>query len=112
MGFYIHSCRKMRYKGNFHPSDLLCPETYKWFPIKSCLPKLEVTPYSRLDTDLDSIDENKPREADVNNIPVLANGAVMPYKIYKRLNHEDDDEVMDYSRLVGAKSVKSLILVK
>ncbi|KAI8433119.1 LOW QUALITY PROTEIN: hypothetical protein MSG28_013969 [Choristoneura fumiferana] len=29
---------KMRYKGNFYPSDLLCPETYKWFPLKDCIP--------------------------------------------------------------------------
>lgn len=25
MGFYIHSCPKMVYKGKFRPSDLLCP---------------------------------------------------------------------------------------
>lgn len=30
MGYYIHSCPKMRYKGNYNPSYLLCPETYKW----------------------------------------------------------------------------------
>ncbi len=30
MGFYIHSCQKMRYKGNFSPSFLLCPENYTW----------------------------------------------------------------------------------
>lgn len=25
MGFYIHSCHKMRYKADYAPSDLLCP---------------------------------------------------------------------------------------
>jgi arginyl-tRNA---protein transferase len=30
MGFYIHSCAKMRYKANFMPSYLLDPETYDW----------------------------------------------------------------------------------
>jgi len=30
MGFYIHSCPKMRYKGNYTPSYLLCSETFKW----------------------------------------------------------------------------------
>lgn len=30
MGFYIHSCPKMRYKGKLYPSYLLCPEVYTW----------------------------------------------------------------------------------
>lgn len=25
MGYYIHSCPKMRYKANYRPSELLCP---------------------------------------------------------------------------------------
>lgn len=30
MGFYIHTCQKMRYKGKLQPSYLLCPEIYSW----------------------------------------------------------------------------------
>lgn len=30
MGFYIHSCPKMRYKAHMKPSELLCPEVYTW----------------------------------------------------------------------------------
>lgn len=30
MGFYIHSCPKMRYKGKLTGSYLLCPEAYTW----------------------------------------------------------------------------------
>lgn len=30
MGYYIHSCAKMRYKAHMRPSALLCPETYGW----------------------------------------------------------------------------------
>jgi arginyl-tRNA--protein-N-Asp/Glu arginylyltransferase len=30
LGYYIHSCGKMRYKGDYHPSQLLCPKTYQW----------------------------------------------------------------------------------
>ncbi|XP_063829520.1 arginyl-tRNA--protein transferase 1-like isoform X2 [Ostrinia nubilalis] len=115
MGYYIHSCRKMRYKGNFSPSDLLCPETYKWFPIKDCIPKLEASKYSRLDPDLDSTDDNYPAESDLNYVPVWTSGAVMFYKIYRRrsLKRSDDrDEVMEYARLVGTKSAKSIILFR
>ncbi|XP_027761980.1 arginyl-tRNA--protein transferase 1 [Empidonax traillii] len=51
MGFYIHSCPKMRYKGQYRPSDLLCPETYVWTPIEQCLPLLENSKYSRFNQD-------------------------------------------------------------
>lgn len=30
MGFYIHSCIKMRYKASFKPTYVLDPETYAW----------------------------------------------------------------------------------
>lgn len=30
MGFYIHTCQKMRYKGRLYPSFLLCSEAYTW----------------------------------------------------------------------------------
>lgn len=37
LGFYVHSCRKMRYKGLFYPSYLCCPEVYTWHPIEVIL---------------------------------------------------------------------------
>lgn len=30
MGYYIHSCIKMRYKAGFRPSQLMDPETFDW----------------------------------------------------------------------------------
>ncbi|KAF9928058.1 Arginyl-tRNA--protein transferase 1 [Linnemannia zychae] len=36
MGFYIFTCQKMTYKGQFHPSYLLDPETYNWVEFKKC----------------------------------------------------------------------------
>jgi arginine-tRNA-protein transferase len=35
MGYYIHSCKKMKYKGTFRPSELLCPERFTWYIISS-----------------------------------------------------------------------------
>ncbi|XP_044508722.1 arginyl-tRNA--protein transferase 2-like isoform X1 [Mangifera indica] len=32
LGYYIHSCRKMRYKAAYRPSELLCPLRYQWVP--------------------------------------------------------------------------------
>lgn len=52
MGFYIHSCPKMRYKGRLDPSALLCPEVYSWHPLTDELrDKLDKSKYSRLNTD-------------------------------------------------------------
>ncbi|KAF2866165.1 arginine-tRNA-protein transferase [Massariosphaeria phaeospora] len=33
MGYYIHSCVKMRYKGDFRPQYVLDPESYEWNPL-------------------------------------------------------------------------------
>eukprot|EP00253_Pinus_taeda_P000475 PITA_00475 len=34
LGYYIHSCPKMRYKAAYHPSELLCAVHYQWTPFK------------------------------------------------------------------------------
>ncbi|KPI97013.1 Arginyl-tRNA--protein transferase 1 [Papilio xuthus] len=115
LGFYIHSCCKMRYKGNFHPSDLLCPETFKWFPIEYCLPKLNSSPYSRLDNDIDSVDENYPKQGDINFIPIHYKGSVLLYKVYKKKvskSRRNSEELDEYLRLVGSKTAKNLVLVR
>jgi len=47
LGFYIHSCPKMTYKGQYTPSYLCCPETYTWHLPSECAPKLDASKYSR-----------------------------------------------------------------
>ncbi|XP_050666148.1 arginyl-tRNA--protein transferase 1 isoform X2 [Leptidea sinapis] len=114
MGYYIHSCPKMRYKGRFSPSDLLCPETYKWFPLNDCLPKLEASPYSRLNPDLDALDDNYPNSRDINHIQVLYKGSVWLFGAYKRKhlrNIEKIAAVMEYASLVGARAATSIVLI-
>ncbi|KAG0281544.1 Arginyl-tRNA--protein transferase 1 [Linnemannia exigua] len=46
MGFYIFTCQKMTYKGQFHPSYLLDPETYNWVEFKKCQEILKDQRYS------------------------------------------------------------------
>ncbi len=43
MGFYIHSCHKMRYKADYHPSDLLCPGRLTWVPFEHVKAALDVS---------------------------------------------------------------------
>ena len=33
MGYYIHDCVKMRYKGDYKPQMVLEPESYEWMPL-------------------------------------------------------------------------------
>ncbi|KAI8031619.1 Arginyl-tRNA--protein transferase 1 [Camellia lanceoleosa] len=41
LGYYIHSCIKMRYKAAYHPSELLCPLRYQWVPFDIARPLLD-----------------------------------------------------------------------
>ncbi|XP_068230491.1 arginyl-tRNA--protein transferase 1 isoform X2 [Palaemon carinicauda] len=112
MGFYIHSCPKMRYKGNYSPSYLLCPETYNWVPIEKATPKLDLSEYSRLNNDASAKDLNG--EIDLNRIKILYDQDLVLYEMYRMLNPQadDEDEVKEYASLVGAKSAYSMVLYR
>ncbi|KAF2296258.1 hypothetical protein GH714_037118 [Hevea brasiliensis] len=45
LGYYIHSCSKMRYKAAYRPSELLCPLRYQWVPFNIARPLLDRKPY-------------------------------------------------------------------
>ncbi|KAI8981485.1 arginine-tRNA-protein transferase [Pilobolus umbonatus] len=45
MGYYIHNCPKMNYKGTYHPSDLLDPINYQWYPLDDFKKQLEDKPF-------------------------------------------------------------------
>ncbi|KAK8926463.1 Arginyl-tRNA--protein transferase 1 [Platanthera zijinensis] len=45
LGFYIHSCNKMRYKAAYRPSELLCPLRYEWVPFDIARPLLDKKSY-------------------------------------------------------------------
>ena len=49
MGFYIQTCQKSVYKGTYEPSELLCPETFRWVPLNAeTREKITKKGYSRL----------------------------------------------------------------
>ncbi|KAK2824051.1 hypothetical protein Q5P01_021226 [Channa striata] len=112
LGFYIHSCPKMRYKGQYQPSDLLCPETYVWLPIERCIPRLENSRYARLNQDLDAGDAQVLK--DVGRALVLYRRTVMPYAVYsrKRKSSSDETEVQQYATLVGQDCAERILLYR
>jgi arginine-tRNA-protein transferase len=52
MGFYIHSCVKMRYKGEYRPSELLCPTTLRWYPLADATSLLNQAKFIPLESSL------------------------------------------------------------
>ncbi|XP_052053192.1 arginyl-tRNA--protein transferase 1 isoform X6 [Apodemus sylvaticus] len=112
MGFYIHSCPKMRYKGQYRPSDLLCPETYVWVPIEQCLPSLDNSKYCRFNQDPQAEDEG--RSKDLDRLRVFHRRSAMPYGVYK--NHQEDPSeeavVLEYANLVGQKCSERMLLFR
>ncbi|KAM6391161.1 arginyl-tRNA--protein transferase 1 isoform 1-T1 [Pluvialis apricaria] len=112
MGFYIHSCPKMRYKGQYRPSDLLCPETYVWTPIEQCLPLLEHSKYCRFNQDEKAVDEG--RIKDLGRVRVLHKRTMMPYSVYKKRRKGPSDEasVQQYASLVGQTCSERMLLFR
>ncbi|XP_035185741.1 arginyl-tRNA--protein transferase 1 isoform X3 [Oxyura jamaicensis] len=112
MGFYIHSCPKMRYKGQYRPSDLLCPETYVWTPIEQCLPLLELSKYSRFNQDAKAVDEGRIKE--LGRVRVLHKRTIMPYSVYKKRRKGPSDEasVQQYASLVGQTCSERMLLFR
>ncbi|XP_051680214.1 arginyl-tRNA--protein transferase 1 isoform X11 [Oryctolagus cuniculus] len=112
MGFYIHSCPKMKYKGQYRPSDLLCPETYVWVPIEQCLPSLETTKYCRFNQDPEAVDEGRSKEPD--RLQVFHKKAIMPYGVYRRQRKDRSEEaaVLQYASLVGQACSERMLLFR
>ena len=113
MGYYIQSCQKMRYKRNYMPSFLLCPESYKFMPIKPCVPKLDANKYSRLND----------QETEAENVMdwlggtlLLIERSIFSYEIFSEhvpggVNDEIEATVKEYAVLVGPKVASRMLLI-
>ncbi|XP_024916945.1 arginyl-tRNA--protein transferase 1 isoform X3 [Cynoglossus semilaevis] len=112
LGFYIHSCPKMRYKGQYRPSDLLCPETYVWTPIERCVPMLENSRYVRFNQDPNAGDGQALKN--LGKLMVLYKSVVMPYAVYarKRKGPSDETDVRQYASLVGQECAERMLLYR
>ncbi|KAK2190729.1 hypothetical protein NP493_71g00004 [Ridgeia piscesae] len=111
MGFYIHSCPKMRYKGQFSASYLLCPESYTWHPYQKCVPKLDASKYTRFAAPDVEDDDSK---IDIKSVLVLTMRQRMPYFIYKSLRPDTNDEaeVKEYAGFVGRTCAERMMLYR
>jgi len=116
MGFYIHSCPKMRYKSQYGPSKLLCPETFRWIDVGLCRPLLDASKYSRLDQDATHRNQltTAPTADALDSVKIFHRHRTMSYANFRRLrgDEEEADQVSEYLTLVGEKSSRSMTLFR
>ena len=110
MGFYVHSCPKMSYKGQYTPSFLVCPETYRWVPIEKCKDKLSAAKYCHFEDD----PEVKPLAVDsyIGQTLVLYERQAMPHSLFSVIcrDEAENKKIREYAELVG-KGVSSRMLL-
>lgn len=112
MGYYIHACQKMRYKGNYTPSYLLCPESYKFVPIESCRPKLDVKKYSRLNEEEEGGEGPEDVTRWLGDVLVLMQRTYMSYaELSQYMGDVMEAKVREYATLVGPKVAPRMLLV-
>ncbi|KAJ3736491.1 arginine-tRNA-protein transferase [Lentinula guzmanii] len=87
LGYYVHSCQKMRYKGEYHPSYLCDPESFEWYPLATCAELLSQHRYAcfsrperslrgdpgpELVEDFERSDPQEPEERALEHISVIS----------------------------------------
>jgi len=115
MGYYIHSCSKMRYKAKYHPSWLLCPKTYHWVPVKQALHLLDKAKYAILNEKHQNQDQDS-SEVDIFEAGILFENTAMSFEHYKRLKGQvptsEIEELKEYSGLVGGTLSKRMLIYR
>lgn len=121
MGFYIHSCPKMRYKAQYDPSQLLCPETFDWVNVQDCILLLDKSKYARLNlASPDKVNQLKvkPSKDRLARVALLYQRRPTHYITYNpalataSTYSEEDLEVAEYYNLVGEKVSYSMLLFR
>ncbi|XP_017073262.1 arginyl-tRNA--protein transferase 1 isoform X2 [Drosophila eugracilis] len=113
MGFYIHSCPKMRYKGKLSASYLLCPETYDWLPLTDAIrSKLDEHKYQRLNADANARDVNEFLMEHLDDVRLLLGvNNFTYYKNYNQLSDSENEMIIEYSKLVGKVCARRMLYV-
>ena len=63
LGYYNYTIPKISYKHQFRPTEIQCPDTYRWLPLEQVLPRISNNQYARLSDDeyypgLDTVVDN------------------------------------------------------
>jgi len=103
MGYYIHSCPKMKYKGDYHPSYLLCPETFTYIPIADAIPHIEKYENSKKSS------KNTNSNDDVANTDISKNSNLIKCGEKIRFNFGGDAEEIVTANLFSEAEMLQII---
>lgn len=93
LGYYNFTIPKISYKDQFRPTEIQCPDTYHWLPLKQVVSRIADNQYVRL-----SDDEYDPKiDRNVDNLMVSMYSMVFQYGI---LPHEAQMKRQMLSKLV------------
>lgn len=113
MGYYVHDCQKMKYKGNFTPSCLLSPMTNEYVSIEKCKSKLDASKYVCFS---DEVTPETPVESYLDSVLVLIHNRAMSFGVLRALTKdlkEEEKKIKDYAGHVGPDvSKRSLLVLK
>ncbi|KAL5289552.1 ATE1 family protein [Megaselia abdita] len=113
MGFYIHNCPKMKYKGNLSSSYLLCPETFTWVNLNDDVRNLlDIAKYQRLNRNPEVVDANEFKESnDLDGVLVLSENRYCTYKTYIQVTGDNDERssIIEYGKLVGKSCAQRML---
>ncbi|XP_034478768.1 arginyl-tRNA--protein transferase 1 isoform X2 [Drosophila innubila] len=115
MGFYIHSCPKMRYKGKLSASYLLCPETYVWLPLTDDIrSKLDAQKYQRLNPVVTDKDVNEFLNQHLDDVQLLLDARTcITYQRFIRMAGAfgERESIIEYCKLVGKVCAHRMVYV-
>ncbi|KAL7738446.1 hypothetical protein ACLKA6_006755 [Drosophila palustris] len=115
MGFYIHSCPKMRYKGKLSASYLLCPETYVWLPLTDDIRnKLDAKKYQRLNPAATDKDVNEFLNQHLNDVQLLLDARTcITYQRFIQMvgGFGERESIIEYCKLVGKVCAHRMVYV-
>jgi len=108
LGYYIDNCQKMKYKGQYEPSDLLCPTQFEWVPMHQCydLVKADSTaePAQRLLTLSKGVVPNQQIDmSEIMNMKIFIQGMVIPYAMLVTqipLPQSVPDKMLSFRKLI------------
>jgi len=114
MGFYVHSCQKMKYKGQYKPSDLLCPENFEWVPLSEVKSKLDQMKYIRLIEKVPNKLTNEEQETTIKKMPIYYKGNVTYLGNFHRNVHKVLRPLLiEYLNRIGPKlALETVVGVK
>lgn len=94
MGYYIHSCQKMRYKGRFEPSCILDPESLDWHSLDDAFRKrLDQKKYVSISAEArDGTNSNRPALNEMKATPIQAE-EVTKENLGKKMSSDEEYEV-------------------